>query len=160
MKGKREEGQRSTYSVIPARVRDDPALPPNAKLLYGELSALARREGYCWASNAYLARLLGVSDRSVERLLRQLRERGHIRTYWGRGGKGAQVEERRIWICGPSGQCVVPAGEWDGDAPSQSGTPLLTKERETRLMEQGRPARPTAQAGRGQVAEEEGTYLL
>ena len=28
---------RSLYSVIPARVRDDHTLRPNAKLLYGEL---------------------------------------------------------------------------------------------------------------------------
>ena len=36
---------RSLYSVIPARVRDDHTLRPNAKLLYGELSALAQAEG-------------------------------------------------------------------------------------------------------------------
>lgn len=40
------EPYRSLYSVIPARVRDDRALRPNAKLLYGELSALAQAEGY------------------------------------------------------------------------------------------------------------------
>ena len=43
------ETYRSLYSVIPARVRDDHTLRPNAKLLYGELSALAQAEGYCWA---------------------------------------------------------------------------------------------------------------
>ena len=50
---------RSLYSVIPARVRDDHSLRPNAKLLYGELSALAQAEGYCWAWNAHLAETLG-----------------------------------------------------------------------------------------------------
>ena len=50
---------RSLYSVIPARVRDDHTLRPNAKLLYGELSALAQAEGYCWAWNARLAETLG-----------------------------------------------------------------------------------------------------
>lgn len=46
------EVYRSLYSVIPARVRDDHSLRPNAKLLYGELSTLAQSEGYGWASNA------------------------------------------------------------------------------------------------------------
>ena len=50
---------RSLYSVIPARVRDDHSLRPNAKLLYGELSALAQAEGYCWAWNAIWLRRLG-----------------------------------------------------------------------------------------------------
>ena len=57
---------RSLYSVIPARVRDDHTLRPNAKLLYGELSALAQAEGYCWAWNARLAETLGISKRTVE----------------------------------------------------------------------------------------------
>lgn len=61
---------RSLYSVIPARVRDDHTLRPNAKLLYGELSALAQAEGYCWAWNARLAETLGISKRTVEDLLR------------------------------------------------------------------------------------------
>ena len=69
---------RSLYSVIPARVRDDHSLRPNAKLLYGELSALAQAEGYCWAWNAHLAETLGISKRTVEDLLKQLRDRGHI----------------------------------------------------------------------------------
>ena len=70
---------RSLYSVIPARVRDDHTLRPNAKLLYGELSALAQAEGYCWAWNARLAETLGISKRTVEGLLKQLRDLGHIR---------------------------------------------------------------------------------
>ena len=69
---------RSLYSVIPARVRDDHTLRPNAKLLYGELSALAQAEGYCWAWNAHLAEALGISKRTVEDLIKQLKDRGHI----------------------------------------------------------------------------------
>ena len=62
-------GKASLYSVIPASVRYDTRLRPNAKLLYGELSALTMSEGYCWASNTYLAQLFDLSTKTVEALM-------------------------------------------------------------------------------------------
>ena len=99
---------RSLYSVIPARVRDDHSLRPNAKLLYGELSALAQAEGYCWAWNAHLAETLGISKRTVEDLLKQLRDRGHIQLEVERDPDTNEVIRRKIWICGPPGASVPP----------------------------------------------------
>ena len=108
---------RSLYSVIPARVRDDHTLRPNAKLLYGELSALAQAEGYCWAWNARLAETLGISKRTVEDLLRQLRDRGHIRMEVERDPDSQEVLRRKIWICGPPGVSVPPPRDFTGRVP-------------------------------------------
>ena len=64
------------WAVIPATVRYDPALPPNAKLLYGEITALSNAKGYCYAQNRYFSALFGLSDRSVCRLLAALAKGG------------------------------------------------------------------------------------
>ena len=68
----------SYYAIIPAHVRYDATLPPNAKLLYGEITALCSVEGFCWASNVYLAKLYGVNVRSIQNWIDALRLAGHI----------------------------------------------------------------------------------
>ena len=59
------ENKKNYYAIIPADVRYNKNLTPNAKLLYGELTALSNKEGYCWASNSYFAELYKVSNASV-----------------------------------------------------------------------------------------------
>lgn len=73
-----EEQQRSYYAIIPANVRYDKDLAPNAKLLYGEITALCNEKGYCWASNQYFAELYGVSDLSVKRWVNSLVTKGYV----------------------------------------------------------------------------------
>ena len=69
-----------TYQInLPAVVRFDQTLSPSAKLLYGEIKALCDQQGYCWASNQYLAALYGVKDKVVSRWVNQLRTQGYLR---------------------------------------------------------------------------------
>ena len=51
-----QENKPTFYAVIPADVRYSDIIP-NAKLLYGEITALCGKEGFCWASNNYFANL-------------------------------------------------------------------------------------------------------
>ena len=122
------ENYRSLYSVIPARVRDDHTLRPNAKLLYGELSALAVSEGFCWACNAYLADQIGVASKTVEGLIRQLKDRGHITLEVERDVETNEVLRRKIWICGPPGSSVPPPLKNEGRSPQNQGDPPLKNE--------------------------------
>lgn len=70
--------QRSYYAIIPANVRYDKDLPANAKLLYGEITALCNEKGYCWATNDYFASLYDVSRKSVSRWINALVSKGYI----------------------------------------------------------------------------------
>lgn len=73
-----EEQQKSYYAIIPANVRYDKDLAPNAKLLYGEITALCNEKRYCWASNQYFAELYGVSVLSVKRWVNSLVNKGYV----------------------------------------------------------------------------------
>ena len=74
-----EDLKPSYYAVIPADVRYDTDISPNAKLLYGEITSLCNQKGYCWATNEYFSTLYSVSDRTIRNLLKQLQEKNYIK---------------------------------------------------------------------------------
>lgn len=71
---------KSYYAIIPANVRYDERLTPNAKLLYGEITALCNEKGFCWANNEYFSNLYGVSKVSVSKWINSLIEFGYIKS--------------------------------------------------------------------------------
>ena len=87
----------SYYAVIPADVRYDEVIPPNAKLLYGEISALIGKDGFCYASNAYFMKLYGFSDPTISRLISQLEKAGYIQREIEKDDSG-QVKRRKIYL--------------------------------------------------------------
>lgn len=74
------------WAVIPAAVRYDSGIPPSAKLLYAEISALTDMRGYCWATNSYFEQLYNLSERTIIRLIRVLETAGYIRVEDDGGG--------------------------------------------------------------------------
>ena len=66
------------YAIIPAPVMYAESLSANEKLLYGTISGLCRQEGYCWASNQYLADLYKVGRNVISKWLAHLRAEGFI----------------------------------------------------------------------------------
>ena len=67
----------SFFAVIPATVRYE-KIPDGAKLLYGEISALCNKKGYCWAGNEHFAELYQVNERTIRNWIDALRDKGHI----------------------------------------------------------------------------------
>lgn len=89
---------RGYYAIIPAIVRYDNHLNGNAKLLYGELTALANERGYCWATNQYFANLYNVSKRTIISWLKQLEERNYIKMQIFYKPNSKMVDRRHIYI--------------------------------------------------------------
>ena len=67
------------YAIIPATIRYSTELKANEKLLYGEITALANKYGYCYAQNRYFASLYNVNIETVSRWLSHLQELGFIK---------------------------------------------------------------------------------
>jgi hypothetical protein len=109
------------YAIVPAGVRYNKSLPPAARLLYGEITALCNKEGYCWAGNSYFAKLYDVGVRTVQRWITALESAGHILVQLIDGYKRhirlPEAEQSARVIKGRSD----PAPKGGGGAPTASG---------------------------------------
>lgn len=95
------------YAVIPANIRYDEKLTPNAKLLYGEITALCNKDGTCWASNEYFCRLYKISIRSITRWLDDLKKQGYIKVKLEYKQGSKEVKNRFISIVNPIDKNVM-----------------------------------------------------
>lgn len=94
----------SYYAIIPANVRYDKTLLPQEKLMFGEITCLSSKFGYCSASNNYFAKLYSASNDSVSRWIANLKKRGYVKTYVDR----KNGNKRRIYM-----QSVIKTVEQD-----------------------------------------------
>ena len=112
------------WAVIPAPVRYDDRIPANAKLLYGEITALCDRKGFCWAKNEYFAALFGWSADTVTRLIRKLRDAWYLDVEMVPTAAGS---ERRIYAGVHTGgvgkNAETPVGKKVGGVSAKKSTP-------------------------------------
>ena len=87
------------YAIIPANVRYDETLTPNAKLLYGEITALCNEKGFCWATNQYFAELYGVDKVTISRWIGNLKDKGYVSVEMQYKEGSNQILNRYIRIC-------------------------------------------------------------
>ena len=125
------------YAIIPADVRYNEQLPPNAKLLYGEITALTTQQGYCYATNDYFCRLYGFSDPTITRLLKSLEDNGFIRREVIRDQTG-KVASRKIWLC-VSTYSAQPPINFEGTLPSKLMGPPIKIDGENNTYEYSLP---------------------
>jgi hypothetical protein len=82
------------FAVITANVRYSKDIPDGAKLLFGEITALCSKEGYCWATNKYFAELYDKDNGTIRRWVYALRDAGFITIDPGK----EEGNKRRIFI--------------------------------------------------------------
>lgn len=88
----------SYFAIIPADVRYDKKITPNAKLLYAEITALCNAKGNCWATNKYFSELYSVSQTSISKWISSLISNGYIKSEikYLKGSK--QIDKRYLTI--------------------------------------------------------------
>ena len=89
--------QPSYYAIIPATIRYDNRLLTGEKLLYGEITALSSKFGYCFATNSYFANLYDVTTRTITNWISKLERCNYIETEVVRD-MNMKVVERKIYI--------------------------------------------------------------
>lgn len=116
--------ERNYYAVLPANVRYDKKLTPNAKLLYCEITALSNERGYCWGSNTYFAEFFGASESTVLRWINALIKAGYLWREIRYAEDGKTVLERRLTIVPVSVQDALKNGQ---TPPIKNDYPSLQK---------------------------------
>ena len=66
------------YIKIPISVLMNKSISPNAKLLYGVIVVLSYVRDYCFADNTYLAETLNTTNRTITRLIKELKDHNYI----------------------------------------------------------------------------------
>lgn len=92
----RTSDQPAYYGIIPAPVRYDKRVTPNAKILYSEITALCNEKGFCWASNNYFADLYEVTPQAISKWINILSYCGYLRLEYDYNGK--EVKQRRMYV--------------------------------------------------------------
>jgi len=115
------------YAIIPAEVRYS-NIKPSAKLLYGEITCLTHKTGYCFATNNYFAELYNVSKNTISLWIKDLKDAGFIKVeiiY----GKTKEVKERRIGITKNDDTPIIKNGEDNNTRINNTRNNIYIKEK-------------------------------
>lgn len=104
------------YAILPANIRYDNNLKANEKLIYAEITALSNKNGYCYATNNYFAKLYDVHKITVSNWIKNLKEKGYVKVVEIHKKDSKEIQERRIYIS----QSLIPISE-------KTNTPLNEK---------------------------------
>ena len=92
--------EQSYWVVVPAKLYFKSKNHKNPEGLYALISSLAKKEGYCYASNQFLSERVGVSIPTISRFLQKLQPK-YIRCIYDKTLKNN--DKRRIYINGEWG---------------------------------------------------------
>ncbi len=91
-----EENKIGYYAIIPATVLFNEKIKANEKLLYAIITVLSNKKGYCYASNAYLGKLLNAQQHTISKWVSHLKSLGFLCLDIIKNDKG-EIIQRRIY---------------------------------------------------------------
>ena len=121
--------------TIPGDVLEDDRISDGAKIIYGKISRLSHKDGYCWASNAFLDGTR--TGRNASRFIAELRDTGYI-CIANDSGKNRKIFLRHI---DSRVNNLAKSGDDDGDNLAKSGDPT-SPELATPLAKSGEVSSP------------------
>ncbi len=86
------------FAVVPAKIRYDDRLRANEKLLYGEITALANKDGKCWATNSYFAKIYKVGTSTISTWINNLAKNGYVVLKYVYRKNTNEIEKREITL--------------------------------------------------------------
>ena len=86
------------FGVIPNAILYDKRLKNGEKILYTFISSLSNKSGYCFASNAYLSEVVGVTKNTIVIYLKHLEDLGYIHRNFNADEKDNANIERKIYL--------------------------------------------------------------
>jgi hypothetical protein len=116
----------SYYAVIPASVLYDPRLSADAKILYAEITGLCRLKGFCWASNAYFAKIHGVCGRTILNWINTLRDAGHIILKFEYEPDSKEISRRLIYPSEVVKNASPPNARYERESQLENQPPMAT----------------------------------
>lgn len=130
----KEQNKPAYYAIIPSEVRYCEELKYPERLLYGEITALSGKEGYCFATNKYFAELYHVIPGTISRWVNHLERLGFIKTEIIKDERN-QILERRIYVNARYREIVSNTYEQDKQYPYKQNKiyPISRKDKDNNI---------------------------
>ncbi len=91
-----KENKIGYYAVIPSTILFNEDLKANEKLLYAVITILANKDGYCFASNTYLAELFNAKPHTISNWISHLNKLNFVCVEIIKNNKN-EIVQRRIY---------------------------------------------------------------
>lgn len=144
----KENNQSSLYYVIPAEIMHSKELSMEEKLLYGLISGLSNKHGYCFASNEWFQEELNISESSLKKYLHNLEKSGYITRKMTSLENNPFKKQRHIFINTNFKKCL-PRSEFNLIEKPESNllegqnlTPIISEEKKLKSEEKKSAAPP------------------
>ncbi|MCD6422270.1 helix-turn-helix domain-containing protein [bacterium] len=134
------------WCLIPPTILASKELNASDKLLLGRIMGLLTEEGYCFASNAWLGKQIGLEKDTIKKKLIRLARAGFVRIEVIRDENGAVVE-RRIY---PQ---FAPRGSEKSPTPVKKITVYRNREEKENIINNRDKPLEAGFSGKGTVSE-------